>query len=342
MKTVIFALVLLAPCTAFAQTPAAAAAAAAASRDGAVAATARTPWGDPDLGGVWSSDDMRGVPRERPDEFGTRRFLTDEEFAARAKRDQQTRTTEATRVGAFRNDVGTRTFRQTSLVVDPPNGKIPALTPDGEKRRAARNRGSFGEGPFHTFEDFTLYDRCITRGVVGSLGPAIYGNGVTIVQGPGTVAISYEMVHDTRVIPLDGRSHLSQLRQYMGDARGRWDGDTLVIETKNFTDRTAIVGVRHSEALRLTERIRRVDDVTLDYQVTVDDPMTYTRPWTMVLQLTQPTGFRMFPYECHEGNHGLRNILSAERAEDQALADDLKKGIVRKRRPVQNASETEQ
>jgi hypothetical protein len=342
MKTVIFALVLLAPCTAFAQTPAAAAAAAAASRDGAVAATARTPWGDPDLGGVWSSDDMRGVPRERPDEFGTRRFLTDEEFAARAKRDQQTRTTEATRVGAFRNDVGTRTFRQTSLVVDPPNGKIPALTPDGEKRRAARNRGSFGEGPFHTFEDFTLYDRCITRGVVGSLGPAIYGNGVTIVQGPGTVAISYEMVHDTRVIPLDGRSHLSQVRQYMGDARGRWDGDTLVIETKNFTDRTAIVGVRHSEALRLTERIRRVDDVTLDYQVTVDDPMTYTRPWTMVLQLTQPTGFRMFPYECHEGNHGLRNILSAERAEDQALADDLKKGIVRKRRPVQNASETEQ
>jgi hypothetical protein len=338
MKTVIFALVLLAPCTAFAQTPAAADA----SRDGAVAATARTPWGDPDLGGVWSSDDMRGVPRERPDEFGTRRFLTDEEFAARAKRDQQTRTTEATRVGAFRNDVGTRTFRQTSLVVDPPNGKIPALTPDGEKRRAARNRGSFGEGPFHTFEDFTLYDRCITRGVVGSLGPAIYGNGVTIVQGPGTVAISYEMVHDTRVIPLDGRSHLSQLRQYMGDARGRWDGDTLVIETKNFTDRTAIVGVRHSEALRLTERIRRVDDVTLDYQVTVDDPMTYTRPWTMVLQLTQPTGFRMFPYECHEGNHGLRNILSAERAEDQALADDLKKGIVRKRRPVQNASETEQ
>ena len=337
MKGVIFAFVLLAPCVAFAQTPAAAA-----SREGAVGATARTPWGDPDLGGVWSSDDMRGVPRERPDEFGTRRFLTDEEFAGRAKRDQQTRTTEATRVGAFRNDVGTRTFRQTSLVVDPPNGKIPALTPDGEKRRAARNRGSFGEGPFHTLEDFTLYDRCITRGVVGSLGPAIYGNGVTIVQGPGTVAISYEMVHDTRVIPLDGRSHMAQVRQYMGDARGRWDGDTLVIETKNFTDRTAIVGVRHSEALRLTERIRRVDDLTLDYQVTVDDPMTYTRPWTMVLQLTQPTGFRMFPYECHEGNHGLRNILSAERAEDQALADDLKKGIVRKRRPVQNASDTEQ
>jgi hypothetical protein len=305
--------------------------------------TARTPWGDPDLAGVWSSDDMRGVPRERPDEFGTRRFLTDEEFAKRTERDDKTRATESSRVGAFRNDVGTRTFRQTSLVVDPPNGKIPALTPDGEKRRAARNRGSFGEGPFHTFEDFTLYDRCITRGVVGSLGPAIYGNGVTLVQGPGSVAISYEMVHDTRIIPLDSRPHLaSATRQYMGDARGRWDGDTLVVETTNFTDKTAISGVRHSEALRLTERIRRVDDLTLDYEVTIDDPKTYTRPWTMVLQLTQPPGFRMFPYECHEGNLGLRNILSAERAEDQALADDLQKGIVRKRRPVQNPSEGEQ
>jgi hypothetical protein len=304
--------------------------------------TVRTPWGDPDLAGVWSSDDMRGIPRERPDEYGTRRFLTDEEFAKRSERDEQTRKQEANRVGAFRNDVGTRTFRQTSLVIDPPNGKIPALTPDGEKRRV-RNRGSFGEGPLNGPEDFTLYDRCITRGVVGSLGPAIYGNGVTIVQGPGVVAISYEMVHDTRIIPLDGRPHLAPAtQQFMGDARGRWEGNTLVVETTNFTDRTAISGVRHSDALRLRERLTRVDAVTLDYEVTIDDPKTYTRPWTMVLQLTQPAGFRMFPYECHEGNLGLRNILSAERAEDQALEDDLKKGIVRKRRPVQRAAEGDQ
>jgi hypothetical protein len=245
----------------------------------------RTPWGDPDLSGVWSSDDMRGIPRERPDELGTRRFLTDDEYAKRVERDNQTRTQEANRVGAFRNDVGTRTFRQTSLIVDPPDGKIPALTPAGQARLAARNRGSFGAGPFNGPDDFTLYDRCITRGVVGSLGPAIYGNGVTIVQSPGMVAISYEMVHDTRLIPLDGRPHLpTALQQYMGTARGRWEGETLVIETAGFTDKTAISGLRHSAALRLTERISRVDDLTLDYEVTINDPETYTRPWTMVLQ----------------------------------------------------------
>ena len=303
---------------------------------GRASSTPRTPWGDPDFAGVWSSDDMRGIPRERPDEFGTRRFLTDEEYAKRVERDTQSRTQESNRVGAFRNDVGTRTFRQTSLVIDPPDGKIPALTAAGQSRLRARNRGSFGDGPFNSPEDFTLYDRCITRGVVGSLGPAIYGNGVTIVQSPGMVAISYEMVHDTRLIPLDGRPHLSSsMQQYMGTARGRWDGETLVIETKGFTDKTAISGLRHSAALRLTERISRVDDQTLDYQVTIDDPETYTKPWTMVLQLTQPPGFQMFPYECHEGNLGLRNILSAERAEDTALADDLKKGIIRPRRPPQ-------
>jgi hypothetical protein len=307
---------------------------------GAASSLPRTPWGHPDIAGVWSSDDMRGIPRERPDEFGTRRFLSDEEYAKRVQRDEQTRKQEGSRVGAFRNDVGTRTFRQTSLVVDPPDGKIPALTPEGQKRSAARIRGSFGEGPFHSTEDFTLYDRCITRGVVGSLGPAIYGNGVTIVQSPGEVAISYEMVHDTRIISLDDRPRVSQ-RQWLGSARGGWEGDTLVIETTGFTDRTAIQGVRHSESLRLTERISRVDDQTLDYQVTIEDPVIYTKPWTMVLQLTQPPGFKMFAYECHEGNHGLRNILSAERAEDKALADDLQKGIIRPRKPVQGTNDAE-
>ena len=331
LMTTILSACVLAPALVSAQAPPSNA-----NTAGRASSAPRTPWGDPDFAGVWSSDDMRGIPRERPDEFGTRRFLTDEEYAKRVERDTQSRTQESNRVGAFRNDVGTRTFRQTSLVIDPPDGKIPALTAAGQSRLRARNRGSFGDGPFNSPEDFTLYDRCITRGVVGSLGPAIYGNGVTIVQSPGMVAISYEMVHDTRLIPLDGRPHLSSsMQQYMGTARGRWDGETLVIETKGFTDKTAISGLRHSAALRLTERISRVDDLTLDYQVTIDDPETYTKPWTMVLQLTQPPGFQMFPYECHEGNLGLRNILSAERAEDTALADDLKKGIIRPRRPPQ-------
>jgi|SRR5688572_506004 hypothetical protein len=320
--------------------PSAAQSPAVAARSTASGATVpRTPWGDPDIAGMYTTDDMRGIPRERPVEFGTRRFLTDEEYAARVKRDHETRTREDNRVGAFRNDVGTRTFRQTSLVVDPPDGRIPALTAEAEKRRAARTRGSFGDGPFHTFEDFTLYDRCITRGAVGSFGPAIYGNGSTIVQGPGWVALSYEMVHDTRIIPLDGRPHIAaSTRQYMGDARGHWEGDTLVIQSTNFTNRTAIAGVPHSEDLRLTERLRRVDADTLEYEVTIDDPKTYARPWTMALNLISAPDKGMLPYECHEGNLGLRNILSAERAEDRALEEDLKKGIVRKRRPVQQAT----
>lgn len=305
------------------------------------AAVPRTPWGDPDLSGVWTTDNMRGVPRERPAEFGTRRYLTDEEYDKRVAQDAKTKATEDNRVGAFRNDVGTRTIRQTSQVVDPPDGKIP-LNEEGKRRSANRSRGSFGEGPFNSHEDFTLYDRCITRGAVGSFGPAIYGNGSVIVQGPGVVALSYEMVHDTRVIPLDGRPHIaSTTQQYLGDARGHWEGDTLVVETRNFTGKTAIAGVQHTEALKLTERFKRVDASTLEYEATIDDPNVYTRPWTLALTLAASPN-HMFPYECHEGNHGLRNILSAERAEDRALEEDLAKGIVRKRRSTQNAGESEQ
>ena len=195
---------------------------------------------------------MRGIPRERPDEFGTRQFLTDEEFARRATQDEQTLRQQLRGPYGARNDLRSRTFRQTSLVVDPPDGKIPPLTPEAESRATPRDRGSFGQGPFDGPEDFSLFDRCITRGVVGSILPVIYGNGHYIVQAPGYVAISYEMVHDTRIIPLDGRPHPGGgLRLYLGDARGRWDGNTLVVETTNFTDRTSISengnGLRHSQ-----------------------------------------------------------------------------------------------
>ena len=300
----------------------------------------KTPWGDPDLSGTWTSDDMRGVPRERPAEFAGKDQLSDEEFAKRVATFEQTRKAELNRVGAFRNDVGTRVFRQTSLVVEPADGRIPPLTPEAEKRRAPRDRGSFGEGPFDGPEDFTMYDRCITRGVVGSILPVIYGNGNRIVQGPGYVAISYEMVHDTRVIPLDGRPHVNKnIRLLLGDPRGHWEGNTLVVETTNFTDKTSIGGngngLRHSEALRLIERITRLDAETLRYEVTIDDPKTYTRPWKISLPLTSPPGYQMLPYECHEGNYMLHNVLSGERAEDKALEEDAKKGIIRPRKGVQ-------
>jgi hypothetical protein len=309
--------------------------------DAGKAWTQKTPWGDPDISGAWTSDDMRGVPRERAAEYSTRRFLTDEELAKRVATDAQGRDREAKRSGGFRNDTGTRTFRQTSLVIDPPDGRIPAFTPWAESRRATRDRGSFGEGPFDSPLDFTLYDRCITRGVIGSILPVIYGNGNRWSQSPGFVTITYEMIHDTRVIPLDGRPHVSpKIRQYLGDARGRWEGATLVIETTNFTDQTSIGGngngLRHSADLKLTERVTRVDAQTMEYVVTVDDPKTYVKPFTMLLDLTtRPNYEAVLPYECHEGNYMLRNTLSAERAEDRALEADAKRGIVRPRKGVQ-------
>jgi hypothetical protein len=201
------------------------------------------------------------------------------------------------------------------MVVDPQDGRIPALTPAARTRPQRGVRGSFGNGPFNGPEDFTLYDRCITRGVPNAMFPAIYNANTRLVQGPGYVAITYEMIHETRVIPLDGRPHLAPgFTQWLGDARASWDGDTLVVETRNFSARTSYRGA--SEALRLVERFRRVDADTLRYQVTVDDPQTWTRPWTAALNLkAQPDG--MYEYACHEGNLAMRNMLSAARAAEQ-------------------------
>jgi hypothetical protein len=303
----------------------------------------KTPWGEPDLQGVWSTDDTAGIPRERDAKLGTRLYQSDEEWAARQKQvaDGIQRGESAT--GAFRNDYAQRPFRQTSIIVDPADGRQPGVTAEAEKRRAPRDRGSFGNGPFNTFEDFTLYDRCITRGIVGSVLRVVYGNGNRIVQGPGMVAFSYEMIHDTRIIYTDGRPHLSQsIRQYLGDSRARWEGDELVVETTNLTDKTSIGGngngLRHSDRMVITERFKRVANDIVQYQFTVDDPVTYKAPFTMSMPLTPLSGGVILPYECHEGNGAVKNALSAERAEDAALAADLAKGIVRPRRPAQEGA----
>jgi hypothetical protein len=302
----------------------------------------RTPWGDPDLQGVWSSDDTSGIPRERPKDLGTRLYQTDEAFAERVKAVERGVKRGESDIGSFRNDFARRAFRQTSLIVDPPDGSMPAFTPHALTRRASRDRGTFGDGPFNTTEDFTLYDRCITRGIVGSVLRVVYGNGNRIVQAPGMVAFSYEMIHDTRVIYTDGRPHIGQgLRQYLGDSRARWEGDELVVVTTNLTDKTSIGGngngLRHSEKMVITERFKRVAADVLQYQFTVDDPVTYARPFTMSLPLTPLDGGVLLPYECHEGNYGLPNALSAERAEDKAVEEDLKRGFKRARRPIQVA-----
>jgi len=196
----------------------------------------RTPWGDPDLQGTWTTDSAQAIPMQRPDQFAGRAELTDEEFKAKEERDIATRKRALNAAGSFAGDGAwlDKTFRQTSLVVEPADGKLPPLTPEAERRRALAPRGTYGNGPLDGPEDFTLYDRCISLGVVGSLTPKIYGNGHRIIQTQGYVAIMNEMIHETRVIPLDNRPHPGKsIRMYMGDSRGHWEGNTLVIETTN-------------------------------------------------------------------------------------------------------------
>jgi hypothetical protein len=298
----------------------------------------RTSWGDPSFEGVWSTDDMRSVPTQRPEAFGTRAQLTPEEFAERASRDEGGKDAATNRETFLRNEWGIRTFGYSSLVVDPPNGRVPEMTAAGKARAGNRDRGTFGPGPFNAFEDFTLYDRCITRGVLGSTLPVIYGNGMRIVQNPGAVAISYEMIHDTRIIPLDGRAPLdSGIEQYMGNARGHFEGNTLVVETRNFTDETSIGGngngTRHSAALTLTERFTRVDPDMIEYTATVNDPIAYTAPFTFRLMITTQPNYETYEYSCHEGNGAVGHALSGERAFDQ----EAEAAIARGEKPPQRA-----
>jgi len=287
----------------------------------------RTAWGHPDLEGTWSSDDMRGVPTSRPPAQGTRESLTPEEFARRAGGDEASRDRAVNQETFLRNEFGVRTFGYTSFVVEPADGRLPALTQAGlAKQKASFGIGTFGNRPFNGFEDFTLYDRCITRGV-GGVFPVLYGNGLLIAQTPDEVVISYEMVHDTRVIPLDGRPHVGPaIKQYMGNARGRFEGDTLVVETANFTDRVGFQGP-NSEGLKLTEWFTRIDPQMIDYRIRVEDPAMYTAPFTMRFTITQQPNYKMYEYSCHEGNSAVGNALSGERAYDRSVAEAKAKGL---------------
>jgi hypothetical protein len=304
----------------------------------------RTPWGDPDLQGKWPGTHMVGVPMQRDPSLGTRNVLTDEEFAERQARFEQQQEqdhadfdlefADSVPGGAVGGPVSPPPHwlergvpqRQASLIVDPADGRTPPLTEQAQERAAALRDFRASRGPADSFTDRSLYDRCITRGVVGSMLPVIYNNGNQIVQAPGYVALVNEMIHETRIVPLDGRPHVSPaIRSYMGDSRGRWEGDTLVVETRNLTDRTGIGpnggGTRHSQELTLVERFTRLDDNMLLYQVTVDDPLTWERPWTMELPLERDDEYGMYEYACHEGNYAMANILSGARAEERAAAE---------------------
>jgi hypothetical protein len=292
----------------------------------------RTPWGDPDLQGTYTNKYETSTPFERPKEFEGRRIgdVTQHELAAAVRKRQQDTLARAKFFGGdpegrignsaeFRDiyeiDRGSRPW----FVVDPEDGQIPPIRPEARARIAALPRagGSFGNGPFNGPEDFSLWDRCITRGLPGSMLPGQYGNSYQIVQGPGFVAIRYEMVHDTRIIPLDRRPHAGKpIALDMGDARGHWEGDTLVVETTNFKARSVYRNA-NPDTLRLVERFKRIAADTVEWSVTVDDPATWTRPWTFSIPLTMNEREPVFEYACHEGNQAIRNILSAARSAER-------------------------
>jgi hypothetical protein len=287
----------------------------------------RTGWGAPDLTGIWTSDDMRGIPATRPAAQKDRETLTSEEFARRAGGDEASRDRAVNQETVLRNEFGVRTFGYTSFVVEPADGQMPALTPAGQaKQRSTAGVGTFGGGPFNDFSNFGLYDRCVTRGIAG-IFPVLYGNGLRIMQTPNEVIVSYEMIHDTRVIPLDNRPHVgANIRQYMGDARGHWEGDTLVVETTNFTDRVGAFNGPNSDKLKVTERFTRIDPQMIDYRIRVDDPVMYSAPFTIRYTITQQPNYQLYEYSCHEGNSAVRNALSGERAYEREVAEAIKAG----------------
>jgi hypothetical protein len=296
----------------------------------------RTSWGHPDLQGVWSAATI--TPFERPAEFSGKEFLTKEEAAdferrtlERTNRDRRDGGAEADVARAYNDfwwDSGTKVVptRRTSLVIDPPDGKVPPLTPEAQKRQDASAEARKLRGPADNPEDRNLWEQCITRGMPTVMLPQVYNSNYQIFQTPDHVVILAEMIHDARIIPLAGRPHLpSHLRQLMGDSIGRWDGDTLVVETTNFTNKTNYRG--SGENLRLVERFKRTAPDILLYQVTIDDPTTFTRPWTIELP-ARPSNGDIYEYACHEGNYGLEGILRGHRAQEKMLStDDPRKKI---------------
>ena len=305
-----------------------------AGRGGPRAPLPRTPWGDPDLQGTWNNTTV--TPLERPGELAGKQVLTDEEANTfekqsleRASADRRDGSREADLGRAYNEfwfDRGTRVeTRRTSLVIDPADGRIPALIPEGQAREAARADRRRRRGPSDSWEDRSLPERCILNHGVPPL-PTGYNNNYQILQIPGYVVILYEMLYEPRIIPLDGRPHVGQdIRLWRGDSRGRWEGDTLVVDTTNFSDKVIIRGINRdpTEALRVTERFKRVNASTIDYQFTIDDPNTWTRPWTAAVPMAR-TDERMYEYACHEGNYGMFGILAGARAEERAAEERAK------------------
>jgi len=293
----------------------------------------RTSWGDPDLQGQWTSEGEYGVPFERPQQFGTRQFLTDSEYAARLEDVRARDEKDLARVDVLSGKVDApnapiphwreynTTSRRTSLIVDPADGRLPARTPQA-KPLVPQRCGSLQRGePCDSYEDYGLGVRCIVHGggFPDAMFPAVYNANFRILQTPGFVAITYELIHDTRVIPIDASTQREPplspaIRMYMGTGRGRWEGTTLIVESSNFKANTRGA----SPGLRLIERFTRTGRDAIQYQVTFIDPATWTAPWTAALDLkARPEDSGVFEYACHEGNYGLSHMLSTSRLYDR-------------------------
>ncbi len=288
----------------------------------------RTPDGQPDLQGVWTNATI--TPLERPAALKDKAFLTEEEAAAMEARVAQARAAsdkfgplESGSYNRFWYDDGTKVLstRQTSLVVDPPDGRVP-VRPSAEARR-----DDYAKRSGDSYEFMSIWDRCITRGVPGGMFPAGYNNAYEIIQTAGFVTIVYEMIHEARIIPLDNRPHPHpRVQSWVGDSVGRWDGDTLVIDTTNYNNKGWIAtsaaggrikGIPHTDKLHVVERLRRISRDEILYSATIEDLDIYTRPWTVSFPLTLDPEYRIYEYACHEGNYSIENILRGARAQEK-------------------------
>ncbi|HEY5667147.1 MAG TPA: VOC family protein [Gammaproteobacteria bacterium] len=275
----------------------------------------QTPWGEPDLQGMWTGDAAHGIPLERPLDLADVEELTAEEAAARRERGTlgsiwgYEREWRDTTLGYSKWDPLT----QVAMIIDPPDGRLPPLAPGAEAMLAAARAEQAQDGPRGP-EDMSSWVRCITQGLPSMMTPGVYNNGLQIVQGPGFVAIQKEMIHETRVIPTDGRARAgSGIRQWLGESRGWWEGDTLVVEVTNFNGRVPYRGA--GENMKLTERFTRVGPDMLEYMFTVEDPTIWTEPWTAAFPFVKDDGlYEIVEYACHEGNYAMQNILSGDRA----------------------------
>ena len=297
------------------------------SKNARVYTAPKTPWGAPDLQGLWPASSQ--IPMQRAATLASKTELTDQELAQRkaqfdkqAERDSEEFAREGGDVTI--NPPGywverARPNKQTSLVVDPPDGRIPPLTPEAQARTKAL-RGGRGPGDHfpdivNSWEDFDIYSRCISRGMLSSMLPTLYNFGNEILQSPGYVVIRSEMIHESRVIPLDGRPHAGKnIRTYLGDSRGHWEGSTLVVETTNFNGKIGIGGpAPPTDKLRIVERFTRVAPNELSYDATISDPGTWTKPWKIHYPYRLDPDYPLYEYACHEGNYMMLNALKGAR-----------------------------